>query len=70
MESERIVCIQCENEFEFSIADQIRYAEKGFEPPRRCPACRRNKSKIIYLDGKREAKNRRVPHRNRKESEY
>ena len=70
MESEWIVCIQCDDEFEFSIADQILYERKGFESPKRCPSCRRHKSKIIYLINKREAKNRRIVYRVKKEQEY
>lgn len=70
MESEWIVCVQCDDEFEFSIADQIRYERKGFEPPKRCPSCRRHKSKIIYLIDRREAKNRRIVYRVKNEKEY
>ena len=70
MENEWIACIQCDDEFEFSVADQIRYARKGFEPPQRCTACRRHKTKIIYLDNKRETKNRRAIYRDKREKEY
>ena len=70
METGWIICIQCAKEFEFSIADQIRYERKGFEPPKRCPTCRRHKSKIIYLYQKRDAKSRRIIYRDKKEKEY
>ena len=69
METEWIVCIQCDEEFEFSIADQIRYERKGFEPPKRCSECRKHKSKIIYLFKRREAKSRRDICRDKKENE-
>ena len=69
MESEWIACIECDDEFEFSVADKIRYERKGFEPPQRCPACRRHKTKIIFLDKKREAKNRRTMYRDSRENE-
>jgi hypothetical protein len=45
METMLIQCIQCDVEFEFSIQDQILYSEKGYDEPRRCPGCRKNKSK-------------------------
>ena len=70
MQSEWLVCVQCEDEFEFSAADQIRYGEKGFEPPQRCPSCRRHKSKGIHQDGKRHDKSRKVLHRTRRDDDY
>lgn len=69
MESEWIVCVQCDDEFEFGMADQIRYARKGFETPKRCPTCRRHKTKLIYLDGRREEKNRKDVYRDKRENE-
>ena len=70
MESEWIVCVQCNDEFEFSCIDQVRYERKGFEPPKRCPSCRRHKSKIIYLINRWEAINRRILYRDKMEKEY
>ena len=69
MEREWIVCVQCDDEFEFNVADQIRYERKGFEPPQRCPTCRKHKSKVIYLERSRESKNRKALHRDRRERE-
>jgi DNA-directed RNA polymerase subunit RPC12/RpoP len=45
MENKTIICIQCETEFEFTIHDQLRYEKMNFDEPRRCPNCRKNKSK-------------------------
>jgi len=70
MQSKWIVCVQCDDEFEFTIADQVRYVKKGFEAPKRCPTCRKHKSKEIYLDRKREAKSRNVMHHGKKEREH
>lgn len=70
MESNWVVCVQCDDEFEFTIADQVRYARKGFEAPKRCPICRKHKSKVIYLDCKREAKSRKIIYRNKNEREH
>ena len=70
MRSEWIVCVQCDDEFEFSVTDQIRYERKGFEPPHRCPNCRKHKSRVISLDSKPETKNRKVMYRDKREKEY
>lgn len=45
MENKTITCIQCETEFEFTIQDQLRYEKMNFDEPRRCPDCRKNKSR-------------------------
>ena len=52
MEDMLITCIQCENEFRFSIEEQQKYQLLGFDEPQRCPDCRKNKSKTIYLPEK------------------
>jgi DNA-directed RNA polymerase subunit RPC12/RpoP len=45
MENKTIICIQCEEEFEFTVDDQLRYEKMNFDEPRRCPDCRKNKLK-------------------------
>jgi len=70
MESEWLVCMQCDTEFEFDEKEQVRYTEKGYDAPHRCPECRKHKSKIIYLNTKKECKNRRSFHKDNKEWEY
>ena len=45
MESKIIKCIQCDSEFEFSVASQLEYEVRGYDEPKRCPECRRRKSK-------------------------
>jgi hypothetical protein len=47
MEMQVFVCIQCGQEFEFPPDDQARYAGRGFDAPRRCPACRKHKSRAV-----------------------
>ena len=70
MESKWIACVQCDDEFEFTVADQVRYATKGFEAPKRCTTCRKHKSKVIYLDRKREAKSRKIVYHNQGKREH
>jgi CxxC-x17-CxxC domain-containing protein len=39
-----IVCQDCSQNFEFTVAEQEFYAQKGFDnEPKRCPACRKAK---------------------------
>ena len=47
METKIISCIQCEREFEFPPAEQKYFKDKGFDDPKRCPTCRRNKTRAI-----------------------
>ena len=46
MENMIIDCIQCGAEFEFSIEDQIRHRKMNFDDPKRCPGCRKRKSRL------------------------
>jgi hypothetical protein len=62
MKDKMITCIQCENEFVFSIAEQLRFAARGFDRPKRCPECRKKKDKAIEVNnrGKDKGKKRRI----------
>jgi hypothetical protein len=35
-----IVCVDCSTVFLFTEGEQRFYAERGFQTPKRCPACR------------------------------
>ena len=50
MKDEFIICIQCENEFVFSVEEQSRYAKMNFDEPKRCPVCRKKRSHISGSD--------------------
>ena len=39
-------CIQCGNDFSVSKKELDKLNSRGFAIPKRCPECRRNKSKI------------------------
>ena len=45
METMILNCVQCAAEFEFSINEQKKFQERGFDLPLRCPECRKNKSR-------------------------
>ena len=53
MENKIIVCIQCGEEFEFSIKDQTRYQKMNFDDPKRCQICRKNKTNTKNIQDKR-----------------
>lgn len=40
MEDVKIKCLDCGEEFLFSVNEQRFYEEKGFLPPKRCKSCR------------------------------
>jgi len=41
--SQKLKCQDCGQEFAFSAGEQKFYEEKGFEPPKRCPQCRKKR---------------------------
>ena len=45
MNGKRVNCIQCENEFVVSQEELEFLQGRGFDEPRRCPLCRKRKSK-------------------------
>jgi hypothetical protein len=45
MKDETLICIQCNSAFPFSALDQARFIRLGFDRPKRCPACRKKKTK-------------------------
>jgi hypothetical protein len=59
MVSTTISCIQCDTDFEFSAKDQEKYERKGFDPPRRCPLCRKHKSGNSKYEEKRKHKDKK-----------
>ena len=40
---QHLTCADCGHDFVWTERDQAFFAEKGFEPPRRCKDCRRAK---------------------------
>ena len=40
-----IDCIQCNQPFDFDADEQAYFQQRGYDTPKRCPACRRNKTK-------------------------
>ena len=46
MDKRILKCIQCGNDFSISGEEMEKLYSRGFAIPKRCPDCRRNKSKI------------------------
>jgi hypothetical protein len=53
MKDRVLICIQCEKKFVFSVVEQEYFISMGFDEPKRCPLCRKNKSKAANLKGTR-----------------
>jgi CxxC-x17-CxxC domain-containing protein len=43
MNNQKLTCQECGQEFPFSSGEQKFFEEKGFEPPKRCPDCRKKR---------------------------
>jgi hypothetical protein len=69
METKFITCVQCNTEFEFIDSEQRYYEERGFDVPKRCPECRKHKSKLNTASDKNEY-NGRKKHQRRGEVGY
>lgn len=69
MKDKSIICIQCENPFVFSVAEQEHFITSGFAIPKRCPECRKKKLKGVEMNERWEDKVRqkRVLRRNKHE---
>ena len=46
MRDKILECAQCNNDFQFTVAEQIHYLKMGFDEPRRCADCRKHKTKV------------------------
>ena len=65
MEDRTITCIQCGDEFVFSVTEQERYRARGFDFPKRCPNCRDKKAKFVESHEKRKGEPKRKQNRRR-----
>jgi hypothetical protein len=61
MESQYITCIQCNTEFEFTIVEQEHFQARGFDPPRRCPSCRKKKFRMVDVEWDKKHNKKRKP---------
>ena len=69
MEAIFLTCIQCDEDFEFSVSEQKKYNQRGFDAPLRCPECRKNKHKDSEQAEKRKFRDKKKHYR-LKSSDY
>ena len=70
IESVFITCIQCETEFEFTVKEQEKFQQRGFDPPLRCPICRKNKDKKTAFVERRKFKDKKRLYRQKSEEYF
>ena len=46
MKDQMLFCVQCDEPFTYSVKEQIRHSQQGFDAPRRCQACRQHKVRM------------------------
>lgn len=54
-----IQCIQCNRNFVFSAEQRKQFMARGFDPPTRCPECRKRKAKMGKSNGDGDRKRNR-----------
>ena len=59
MKATIITCVQCEIPFAFNAEEQRRYLASGFDKPKRCPECRKNKSRVPPMNLRRKDKGKK-----------
>ncbi len=59
MQDQTIFCVQCDNPFTVTVSEQKRMESLGFDAPKRCPECRKNKQKPAKSENGRKKKGRK-----------
>ena len=70
MENMVITCIQCEEDFEFTVEEQEKLNKRGFDPPLRCPQCRKNKFRNLQHEENRKSKSKKKQYRMKFDEDY
>lgn len=60
MEPIEIECSSCGCDFEFTIEEQMAYWRKGFDAPKWCPECRRNRTRVKSYERTRRNRNKEI----------
>ena len=69
MRDKVLICIQCDNPFTLSSEEQERLLRREFGLPKRCPDCRRKKSKRL-LTGKETWRRKREKRNDREKGRH
>lgn len=70
MENRVIICIQCQEEFEFTVEEQKKLEKRGFDAPLRCPQCRKRKSRHLQHEENRKLKGKKRQYRAKFDEDY
>jgi len=67
MKDQMLFCVQCDEPFTYSVKEQVRHSQQGFDSPRRCQVCRQHK---VRMDDRQEGRDDRRKARPRRRSAY
>jgi DNA replicative helicase MCM subunit Mcm2 (Cdc46/Mcm family) len=70
MENKVITCIQCQEDFEFTVEEQEKLKRRGFDAPLRCPQCRKHKSRHLQQEENRKSKSKKRQYRTKFDEYY
>ena len=70
MENKVITCIQCQEDFEFTVEEQEKLKKRGFDAPLRCPQCRKHKSRHLQHEENRKSKSKKRQYRTKFDEDY
>lgn len=70
MPDEVLTCIVCDDPFIFTESEQRRFEQNGFDAPRRCPDCRKQKRKSNASDPSRNRRSRTPERHTRHETPW
>jgi len=65
-----ITCIQCEEDFEFTVEEQEKLEKRGFDAPLRCPQCRKHKARNLQREENRKSKSKKKQYRMKFDEDY
>ena len=63
MENMVITCIQCQEDFDFTVEEQEKSNKRGFDAPLRCPRCRKHKARNLQQNENRKFKDKKKHYR-------
>jgi hypothetical protein len=70
METMVITCIQCQEDFEFTVEEQEKMKNRGFDAPLRCPQCRKHKARNLQHEENRKFKDKKKHYRLKFNNDY
>jgi hypothetical protein len=65
-----ITCIQCLEDFEFTVEEEEKLKKRGFDAPLRCPECRKHKARNLQHEENRKFKSKKKHYRMKFDEDY